>query len=324
MTTEPNAAPVASPGPQPGRLLSIVIPVRNQGRTLKTLIETLRRLKGPPGWAVEIIPVYTNSRDDTLKVLQESGLPFVTCEEIGVSAARNTGAKHARGALIYFIDADACPVGDDFFVQLVTIALKLRHFGGFGGPILLQPRQSWNPVAVGDHWACWFNWSAKRPSQRSALFQPTVSLVMPKAVFEILGGFDPAVRVLEDFDLEQRMMRRGLPVYFMNSLAVTHEARDSPWRSWRHSWYWGGPFRSTYLAQNPKYGHWFPLGHRLFALNLPLIFWRRMRLVLRAAWANSKWQTCYGFLFIAATVFAWALAVICGPDQPAKTMAAPV
>ena len=324
MSADADTAPAPAAGPVAGRTLSIVIPVRNQGRTLKVLLETLRHLAPPPGWTVEIIPVYTDSCDDTLDVLQRSGLRFVNCEGVGVSAARNTGAMHARGALLYFIDADACPVGDDFLVRLIAIAVKLRRFGLFGGAILLPPQQRWNPVAIADHWACWFNWHPRRPSQRSFLFQPGLSLAMPKAVLEACGGFDPALRVLEDFDLAHRVMARVLPVYFVNSLVVTHEARGSLWRSWRHSWYWGGPFRSSYLARNPKPALWFAVGHRLFAFNLPLIFWRRMRLVLRAAWANSKWQTCYGFVFLAATVFAWALAVICGPEQPAKTSAAPV
>ena len=53
------------------------------------LLETLRRLAPPPGWTVEIVPVYTDSRDDTLDVLKKSGLRFVHCEGVGVSAARN-------------------------------------------------------------------------------------------------------------------------------------------------------------------------------------------------------------------------------------------
>jgi GT2 family glycosyltransferase len=326
-TAAPHAQGVPNPAPSqvpPERLVSIIVPVKNQGRTLKILLDRLKTLKPPPGWGAEIIAVYSDSRDDTLEVLRASGVRVLTCDLRGPGPARNAGAKAARGALLYFIDADACPVGDDFLARLISIAVRLKRFGAFGGAILPTPSQLWNPVALGDHWACWFNWAASRPAQQSRLFQPTVSAAVPRGVFEALGGFDPAILILEDFELEQRMMRRGLPVYYVPQLAVTHHARGSLLRSWRHSWSWGGPFRSTYLARNPGYKLWFPVGHRLFALNLPLIFWRRTRLVLRAAWANSKWQACYGFPFLAATVLAWAIAVAVGADQPTKSDPGPI
>ena len=121
-----------------------------------------------------------------------------------------------------------------------------------------------------------------------------------------------------------RLMKRGLPIYFLPGIVVTHEARATPLRSWRHSWYWGGPFRSAYLADVENYPLRYPAGHKRFMLNLPMLFRRRMRLVTRAAWVNSKWQTIYGFPFLALTVFIWTLGVIWGPDQPGAHQEAPV
>ena len=301
-------------------LVSIVIPARDQGRTLRPLLDTLRRLRPPKGWAAEIIPVYTPSKDDTLQVLKDSGMRYVTCEARGAAAARNTGVKHANGALLYFVDSDACPVGEDFLVMLVAAALKLKRFGVIGGAIILPPRHRWNPVAIADHWVCWFNWHPKRPSQQTRLFQPSLSIAVPRVVYDAVGGLDPAVPVLEDYELQQRIMRRGLPVFFINKLVVTHEPRASLVASWRHSWGWGAPFRRVYLGSNPRYPLAFPVGHRFFALNLPFLFWRRLRLVLRAAWTNSGLQTVYAFPFIVAGVFVWTLAVIWGRDpEPPRT-----
>jgi GT2 family glycosyltransferase len=306
------------------RTLSIVVPVRNQGRALRRLLDRLSTLKQPAGWRVETIGVYTPSEDDTLAVLERSGVTIVPCPGIGPGIARNAGVAAATGELLYFIDADACPVGDDFLVRLVAIARRLKDFGAFGGPILLAPHQRWNPVALGDHLACWFNWHPARPSQRTTLFQPTVSLVMRRAVFDTLGGFDPALRVLEDFDLQSRVLRQRLPIYFIRELAVTHEARGSLWRSWRHSWYWGAPFRSAYVEQVKGYALPYPPDSTRFWRNLPHLYRRRMRLVLRAAWKVSRRDTVIAAPFIAATVFAWALAVVLGKGQPRAVQAAPV
>ncbi|MGQ0741115.1 MAG: hypothetical protein ACT4OG_02290 [Alphaproteobacteria bacterium] len=68
----------------------------------------------------------------------------------------------------------------------------------------------------------------------------------------------------------------------------------------------------------------YPLGHKWFALNLPMLFRRRLRLVTRAVWANSKWQAVYSFPFLALTIFVWTLGVIWGPDQPGAYQDAPI
>ena len=48
----------ATPSVPPERLLSIIVPARNQGRTLKTLLEKLKGLKPPPGWGAETGPAH--------------------------------------------------------------------------------------------------------------------------------------------------------------------------------------------------------------------------------------------------------------------------
>ena len=303
-------------------VLTIIIPVRNQAKTLSVLLDRLQSLAPPRGWTTEIIAGYTASKDDTLEVLTGKGVKVVVSDEIGPGPARNFAARHARGSLLYFIDADACPVGDDFLIRLVGYARRLKRFGAFGGPILLDPGQRWNPIAVADHLVCWFNWGADRPSGRSALFQPTVSLVMARAVFEAIGGFDPGLRVLEDYELHQRLARRGLPTYYVQPFAVTHRARDTLPRSWRHGWYWGGPFREVFLTNYRGGKLPYAIGSKLFWLNLPRLYLIRMRLVLASAWRVSKWQTCFCFPFMAALILAWSLAVIFGeghhpPQEPA-------
>jgi len=299
--------------------LSVIIPARNAAKTLPALLDALLDLKTPTGWHVEVVAAFTDSRDDTLAVLEQRPIKIVHVTTIGPGAARNAAAREASGDLLYFIDADARPVGDDFFIRLIHAAVELnkrKKLGGFGGPILLDPAQRKNPIAQGDHFACWFNWSEKRRTQRTSLFQPTVSLVMPHAVFKALGGFDPKMRVMEDFDLQQRATRAGLRLYFVQDLAVTHHARDTFLKSWRHSWYWGTPYRSAYLEKVRDPHLRFPPGSKWFWLNLPSVFRRRMRLVTRSAWRTSRWATLSSYPFVACTVFSWSLATVLGGGQP--------
>lgn len=301
--------------------LSVIIPVKTGAATLPALLDSLYRQARPPGWTVEIVAGYTASRDDTLRILRERAVSIAESPVPGPSAARNAAVRKSTGTLLYFIDADAAPVGDDFLVRLVRAAArldKLGRLGAFGGPILLDPTQRRNPVAVADHFACWFNWSDQRPTQQSRLFQPTVSLAMPRAVYRALGGFDESILILEDFELQARLMARGFRLYFVNELQVVHRARGSPPKSWRHSWSWGAPYQANYFAKAGGRELRFPLGSRLFPLNLPFIFARRMKLVMRAARRVSNRQALLVSPLIAATVFAWALAVVVGDRRKGK------
>jgi len=301
------------------RLLSIIVPVRNAARTLPALLDSLLNLDTPQGWSKEIIVSYTKSDDDTLQVIQDKSVNLVHCTTIGPAAARNAAAKIATGEFFYFIDADACPVGSDFFSRLIATALQLDKQGAlgcFGGPVLLEPSQRNNPIAQADHFACWFNWSSERGEEETRLFQPSVSLAMPRAAFEALGGFDEEIRVLEDFELQQRALDAGLRLYFSRNIAVTHWARGTLLKSWRHSWYWGAPFRSTYVKQTSYQPLLISAESRWFWLNLPSIYLRRMRLVLRSAWKISKRRTLLSLPFTAATVLWWSLAVVLGKGQP--------
>ncbi|RMD60948.1 MAG: glycosyltransferase [Alphaproteobacteria bacterium] len=306
------------------KLLSIIIPTRNQARTLEALLHALARLRPVPGWRTEIIAGYQESADDTLNVLHRHGVHVVHSTTIGAGPARNAAAAAARGELLWFIDSDARPLDTDFLIRLIAAVRRRRRFGVIGGPIVLPPEWHWHPIAIADHFACWFNWSECRPSGPTRLFQPTVSIVMPRGVFTRVGGFDESVRVMQDFEIQTRILRAGYPIYFERSLPVAHAPRSSLLRTCRHSWYWGGPFRDIYLRTVRTYPLRHPVDSPLFAANVPGLFVRRMRLVLRTAWRVSRWQTCYCLPFLAVTILAWTLGVAFGEGRPGPHVVSPV
>ena len=90
--------------------ISIVIPIYNGACYLDSLIESL---KGHTLSGFEVVMVNDGSADDTaqaLDALAASPLPFsltvIHQENGGVSAARNTGLRAARGQYVCFVDAD--------------------------------------------------------------------------------------------------------------------------------------------------------------------------------------------------------------------------
>ena len=298
-------------------ILSVIIPVRNQAGPLGRLLDRLRDQAIPPDWLVEIIVVDNASTDATATVIKASPFTYVLCTELGSGAARNAGVSVSRGSLLYFMDADTLPGSDQHFVTMTGIAGRIGpdKFGAFGGAVVIPPNQRWNPIAIADHWACWFNWHPGRKPQRTDLFQPGLSLVTTRRAFDAVGGFDNSLTVMQDMEFQHRLMQKGFSIYFTPRLVVMHEARSSLWRSWRHSWSWGGPFRERYLPTVPDYPLKYAPGDPRFSRNLVPLFRRRFRMVTRIARANGKWQAAYCYPFLAATIFAWACAVVRGREH---------
>ena len=90
-------------------LISIIVPVFNEGKTVAAVIARLLSIDLPA--AREIIVVNDGSRDDTAAVLQGmTGTPLLTVLHAerngGKGAAIRLGLSHARGTIIAIQDAD--------------------------------------------------------------------------------------------------------------------------------------------------------------------------------------------------------------------------
>lgn len=313
------------------RSISIIIPVRNQPETLEVLLSSLDAQVCPEGWAMEVICVDNNSTDQTPDIIRRHKTIYLLEKMLGPSIARNTGAAASVGELLWFIDADAVPLGNDFVSKIIATADELGDFGGFGGPILLPESQRNNPIAFADHMACWSAWNARRPTEHSG-FQPT-SFVVRRSVFEAVGGYDTKLRVLEDWDLQLRIERSRQaiegpeaplrPIWFVQSLAVAHSARSSLIRTLKHSWYWGLPSREGWLERSGISAKYLERpGFRW--LGLPRLFLGRAVHPLQTAWRESRWRALVCLPFLLLTLLVWAIAVIVGKGQPEDSQIAPV
>ena len=86
-------------------LISIVVPCFNSGKTIRRTIESLKNQTWEPK---EIIVVNDGSYEkETLNILDSlKDVLIINQENLGLSAARNIGAKRSKGRFIFFIDSD--------------------------------------------------------------------------------------------------------------------------------------------------------------------------------------------------------------------------
>jgi len=111
---------------------SIIIPTYNRR---KMLVETLRSLSCEVGEVpFEVIVVDDGSPDDT-RLIQEMQFPFplqyICQENQGSAVARNTGADHAQGDILIFLDDDIF-IEPGYISELVQLHKEYPHTIGMG------------------------------------------------------------------------------------------------------------------------------------------------------------------------------------------------
>jgi glycosyltransferase involved in cell wall biosynthesis len=180
-------------------LVSVLIPSWNR---LDLLREAIASVRAQTWHDLEIIIVDDGSEDGTWSWLEaQPGLrPLRRERRGGPAAARNLGAAAARGRYLAFLDSDDLWRADKLERQLPLLeadrALGLCHSDELwlrGGRELRQkPKHEKRGGRIFAHCL---------PMCR---ISPSAS-VLPRAVFEALGGFDEELEVAEDYELWLRL-----------------------------------------------------------------------------------------------------------------------
>jgi glycosyltransferase involved in cell wall biosynthesis len=254
-------------------LLSLVIPVRDRWECLRRCLEALTASCHPPSF--EVIVIDDGSKVPAPRVVSEGATPyplrFLAQPPTGISAARNRGVAHARGAVILFIDSD-CRVHPDCLHHLAgyvrdhpsDLAFQLRITGDntlVGHMERLRNEATLQTLATEDQHVAYAN---------------TSGFAVRRACLEGPGLFDPHVTRGEDSLVLQRILARGhLPRYACESI-VFHAPPYSPLRhTLRH-------FRIGYHTGKAR---------RLIAEGGPLLMRARSKCeVLRRMWRATSVQ----------------------------------
>jgi glycosyltransferase involved in cell wall biosynthesis len=193
--------------------ISVIIPFyRRQGTFGETLESVLQQTLQP----AEIIVVDDASGDGAGEFLAQfvPSIKLITLEQnVGVSEARNIGVRAATGDYIAFLDSDDLWERDKLARQLDYILSHSDCDALHTGTKLCFPDGT--EKIYGD-----------KPArlQKSDLIGfshlTCQSLIMRRADFLRLGGFDRSFRQTEDYEFSLRMVTNGLHVDFIPDLLV--------------------------------------------------------------------------------------------------------
>ena len=109
----------------PQKLISIIVPIYNIYPYLQLCLESIENQTYPH---FEVLLINDGSRDDSKDICQEfinkdKRFRYFEQENLGISAARNTGIVHSNGEFITFIDGDDF-VDPNYLEELYHAALK--------------------------------------------------------------------------------------------------------------------------------------------------------------------------------------------------------
>lgn len=162
--------------------ISVIVPVFNEEKDISECIESLKQQKFE---SFEIIVVDDGSTDNSKKVISDSKVTLLEQDHKGPAAARNLGAKHAKGEVLVFLDADM--IFDKNFLRMLTKPV-------FAG----KSRGTWSKDEFVSNWdniwaRCWNinqNWLKKRRHPKKYAATQKVFRSILKKEFDRVGGFD--------------------------------------------------------------------------------------------------------------------------------------
>jgi len=201
----------------PDPKFTVVVPTRDRPRALQACLEATRRLAGPHDGR-EVVVV-----DDGSRVPVESGEGWrvVRLGGQGPAAARNAGARAARGEWLAFTDDDCRPRPG--WLDALAARLEANPGALVGGctvnALTSNPWSSASQLLV--DWL--YAWPEARP-EAGRIFT-TSNLAVAREPFLAAGGFDEAFSApgAEDRELCERWAARGGALVHAPEAVVDHE-----------------------------------------------------------------------------------------------------
>lgn len=215
-------------------LVSVIIPARNAADTLGACLDALA-FQGVPGKDAELLVVDDGSADGTRCLARRLGARVLDGMDRGPAAARNRGARLARGRVLLFLDADTAPCPgwlDEMlapFQDPEVVGVKGRYYS------------TQRSLAARFAQLEFEEKYARLERARQIDFLDTGTAAYRRDVLLAAGGFDeqfPA-QSAEDVELAFRLAAQGARLVFNPRAGVLHRHAES---------------LRSYLAKKVRYG----------------------------------------------------------------------
>lgn len=200
--------------------ISVIIPAYNEERYLAATLQNVARAIGAYqrtyGRTVEVIVADNRSTDRTAEVAAAHGARVVFEAKRQIAAARNAGARAARGEIVAFLDAD-----DHMSENLLCLVEEAMASGQCigGGVKIVYDRESWAVKLYNG----WFNLLRR-------FFGTSAGLIFTwRTACQAVGGFNEKYHAAEELrfvlDIKALGQRQGKRFHVIRQGHVVKSAR---------------------------------------------------------------------------------------------------
>lgn len=192
------------------KTFSIIIPMYNSEDFIEKCLDSIFNSDYPVS-LIEVIVVDNNSNDNSINIVKKYPIKLLSCPVGNISKVRNTGAKEAKGDILYFIDSD-CVIESEHLLRAKKI-FNEKNIVAAGSGYKLPHSSSWIEKA-------WLLES--KIFERYVSFIPAGNFFILKKIFIEIGGFNESLETCEDADICERISNIGMKIINSKSLESIH------------------------------------------------------------------------------------------------------
>lgn len=205
-------------------MFSVVIPLYNKE---KCIISTVNSVLSQTYDNLEVIIVNDGSTDNSLKVVQSiktDRIQIINKRNGGVSSARNTGIRAAKGLFIAFLDADDIWL-PEYLYEIKTLINKYNNCNIFGTDYTVSSLRFYNNSNIKPKHSIVNNYF------EHAMYMPflhTSAVVVKRDCFDSEMKFNEKLTHGEDLDLWSRLFKKYEKIGYSNRKLVyyNHSAEN--------------------------------------------------------------------------------------------------
>lgn len=266
-------------------LVSVIIPCRNEEKTIHHVLEALHQQSFPVE-DMEVVIADGFSSDNTRSAIQafQEAHPGLKVRLIDnpkqiIPAGLNAAIQAAAGEIIVRMDAHSLPEAD--YVQRSVDAIQSGIAENVGGVWNIQAsNDSWiarsiaaaagNPLAVGD--------ALYRFTDKAAYVDTVPYGAYKRSLFDEIGLFDETLLANEDYEVNTRIRQAGGRIWLDPAIRCTYFSRPTLRALARQ--YWGyGYWKAQMLKRYPETLRWRQALPPLFVLGVLFLailgfFWK--------------------------------------------------
>lgn len=191
---------------------SFIIPTLNEEEYIGGTINAIKQ----QNVNCEIIVVDSCSKDKTVKISKKLGARIYVEKGRGPAIARNRGARHAKGQILVFVDADT-------HIEKNFLSKFDKEFSGYAGCVFRQTL--YDAENAGDNFflAIW-NTLIRTVNNLGFVMTNGTCFAYRKYVFNRVKGFNSNLLTNEDHDLARRVSKFAR-FGFLNNVVVNTSKR---------------------------------------------------------------------------------------------------